>query len=260
MTPDHYFEPGGVPVFKPTFDEFQDFKTFMQSIDEFGLTAGIVKIIPPAEWKDKYGLLDMEKLKKIRIKSSIKQEMSSFGLPAGCYRQVNLESRKIYTAQQWFDMASSPQHKVPMVTDEGRIYNKPLPPKKRIKLGVSGEKKEQKTEALKNENTLTNEITQEIRSSESAGSHEMKEDGTLKDLSLDLEEIKFDLRKTSDCYSDEFCGALERVYWRNLTYGAPYYGADLPGALFNDSLSNSWNLSCLDNLLSKINIDLPGVN
>ncbi len=34
---------------------------------------------------------------------------------------------------------------------------------------------------------------------------------------------------------------LERVYWKNLTYAPPLYGADSPGTLFDDSMT-AWNL------------------
>lgn len=40
----------GIPVFKPTMDEFADFEAYMTKVDVWGRRSGIVKIIPPAEW------------------------------------------------------------------------------------------------------------------------------------------------------------------------------------------------------------------
>ena len=40
----------GIPVFKPTMDEFADFEGYMAKIECWGLKSGIVKVIPPKEW------------------------------------------------------------------------------------------------------------------------------------------------------------------------------------------------------------------
>jgi hypothetical protein len=52
-----YFDPSddplaqrGIPVFKPTMEEFQDFEGYMNSIEAWGMRSGVVKVIPPAEW------------------------------------------------------------------------------------------------------------------------------------------------------------------------------------------------------------------
>lgn len=59
IKPDHYYDwPHGtfnppveaVPVFKPTFEEFQDFSQFVNAILPFGFRSSIVKVIPPPEW------------------------------------------------------------------------------------------------------------------------------------------------------------------------------------------------------------------
>lgn len=40
----------GIPVFKPSMDEFADFEGYMTKIECWGLKSGIVKVIPPKEW------------------------------------------------------------------------------------------------------------------------------------------------------------------------------------------------------------------
>ena len=50
IKPDHYWDGGRVPVFKPTMDQFRSFKNFVEKIDKYGMKSGIVKVIPPPEW------------------------------------------------------------------------------------------------------------------------------------------------------------------------------------------------------------------
>lgn len=50
ITPDHYWDGGKIPVFKPTMDQFRDFQKFIDKIDKYGMKSGIVKVIPPKEW------------------------------------------------------------------------------------------------------------------------------------------------------------------------------------------------------------------
>ena len=40
----------GIPVFKPTMEEFEDFEGYMNKIECWGNRSGIVKVIPPKEW------------------------------------------------------------------------------------------------------------------------------------------------------------------------------------------------------------------
>ncbi len=50
IEPDHYWDGGKIPVFKPTMDQFRSFKKFVEKIDKYGMKSGIVKVIPPPEW------------------------------------------------------------------------------------------------------------------------------------------------------------------------------------------------------------------
>jgi hypothetical protein len=40
----------GIPVFKPTMDEFRNFEDYVSKIECWGSKSGIVKVIPPKEW------------------------------------------------------------------------------------------------------------------------------------------------------------------------------------------------------------------
>ena len=50
IEPDHYWDGGRIPVFKPTMEQFKSFKKFVDKIDKYGMKSGIVKVIPPKEW------------------------------------------------------------------------------------------------------------------------------------------------------------------------------------------------------------------
>src|SRR5204863_6067367 len=60
-------------------------------------------------------------------------------------------------------------------------------------------------------------------------------------------------------YTAERCEELETAYWKSLMYNNPMYGADMPGSLFDDSVT-SWNVAKLPNLLDVLGQKVPGVN
>ena len=55
------------------------------------------------------------------------------------------------------------------------------------------------------------------------------------------------------------CQELETAYWKSLTFNSPMYGADMPGSLFDESVT-SWNVAHLENLLDVLGQKVPGVN
>jgi hypothetical protein len=62
-----------------------------------------------------------------------------------------------------------------------------------------------------------------------------------------------------DEFTVERCKELEDNYWKTINYGAPMYGADMPGSLF-DERTTSWNVAKLPNLLDVLGTKVPGVN
>ncbi|KAI9090070.1 hypothetical protein DFS34DRAFT_654240 [Phlyctochytrium arcticum] len=372
IKPDHYYEPDGVPVFKPTMEEFVDFQAFVHAIEPYGMVAGIVKIVPPKEWLDKLPNVTKQ-LEGVRIKKPIMQDFTGGGLPAGAYRQMNLEQRRTYTVQDWYDVANDSVHRPPQFDDNGKqIFEKPQrsPARKRqrksdplpaeeVRLSTPMESVEESAPAtdlpsdtpsdvqkrddtckMENEDGKENvdvnptAVDQEAPTSPkheppksvtcvktkeeilpgdeksprepaqhdnnsalptpevSNDSGKVKADmgssgpsvdsGTLatsngaepKEPSQKLNPrkrsiaesvpsgITFDLKEVSGGFSDAYCEALERHYWRNLPYVSPMYGADMLGSLFNQILKKKapWNLAHLNNLLRRVNVSLPGVN
>jgi hypothetical protein len=47
----------GIPVFRPTMEEFEDFEAYVTRLEVWGEKSGIVKVIPPKEWSVRFTLL-----------------------------------------------------------------------------------------------------------------------------------------------------------------------------------------------------------
>ncbi|KAI9777481.1 MAG: hypothetical protein M1835_005233 [Candelina submexicana] len=109
IEPDHYYEGGKIPVFKPTMDQFRSFKKFIAKIDKYGMKSGIVKVIPPKEWRDSLPALD-EAVKTIKVKNPITQEFA--GTP-GTYTQANIEKQRSYNLPQWKALTEESNHQPP---------------------------------------------------------------------------------------------------------------------------------------------------
>ncbi|KAK1966532.1 JmjC domain-containing protein [Colletotrichum sublineola] len=114
ILPDHWS--GTVPVFKPTMHQFKDFKLFMTKVDHYGMKSGIVKIIPPLEWKESLPRLD-DLVKQIRVREPIKQDIMGSN---GTYRQVNILHQRSYNLPQWRQLCDQSEHQPPARRGERR--------------------------------------------------------------------------------------------------------------------------------------------
>ncbi|KAK2046648.1 JmjC domain-containing protein [Colletotrichum somersetense] len=141
ILPDHWS--GTVPVFKPTMHQFKDFKLFMTKVDHYGMKSGIVKIIPPSEWKESLPRLD-DLVKQIRVREPIKQDIMGSN---GTYRQVNILHQRSYNLPQWRQLCDQSEHQPPARRGERRAnVEKPKPrsaarPRAEAKSTLSGSKK-----------------------------------------------------------------------------------------------------------------------
>ncbi|KAH9878696.1 hypothetical protein IAQ61_001969 [Plenodomus lingam] len=116
IEPDHYFEGGKIPVFKPTMDQFRNFKRFIDKIDKHGMKSGIVKVIPPKEWRDSLPDLS-EAVKSIKVKNPITQE---FAGQHGIYTQANIEKQRSYNLPEWRAVTDEAHHQPPAKRGERR--------------------------------------------------------------------------------------------------------------------------------------------
>lgn len=117
----------GIPVFKPTMDEFADFELYMSRIECWGTRSGIVKVIPPKEWVDTLPPIK-DQLLDVKIRSPIEQHMLGRG---GLFRQENVEKRKVMSVREWSELCNKDEFRAPGVEDVGlhargaRIDNNP---------------------------------------------------------------------------------------------------------------------------------------
>ncbi|KAI1084542.1 hypothetical protein F5B20DRAFT_522089 [Whalleya microplaca] len=121
VLPDHWS--GTVPVFKPDMHQFKDFRKFMTKVDPYGMKSGIIKIIPPQEWKEQLQPID-DLVKQVRVKEPIKQDIMGSN---GTYRQVNILHQRSYNLPQWRALCDQSEHQPPARRGERRAQAPPKP-------------------------------------------------------------------------------------------------------------------------------------
>ncbi|KAL0077977.1 putative jumonji family transcription factor [Phycomyces blakesleeanus] len=277
-------------------EQFKDFKAFMEAIDSYGKLSGIVKVIPPKEWKD--NLPDISQgLERVRVQNPIIQHIIG---SQGVYTQTNVEKRRPYTLNQWHALCEKTEHRLPDIgADRTSVVPVTQPRKKKIPTQEivnapapfantrSKRKSAVSSRSKKSSNTINSTHTQpthlnspppspktptnsgpttkpSLLSSSISSILKNKRQILAEEISLAESTKPVPLDFDSNCLNPEkydvnYCKELEREYWRNLTFTQPMYGADMVGTLFDTSVS-SWNVNKLDNLLNRLGVTLPGVN
>ena len=117
IEPDHYS--GGIPVFKPSHEEFKDFYKFNKAINEYGMQSGIVKVVPPKQWlKTLTSNYTKQNLEQIKIKNPIIQNINSSG--NGVFSQQNVERSRSYSIFQWKELSEKSNYQPPAPKGEVR--------------------------------------------------------------------------------------------------------------------------------------------
>lgn len=99
----------------------------MKKVDSYGMKSGIIKIIPPQEWKDAQPRLD-ELVKPIKVREPIKQDIMGSN---GTYRQVNILHGRSYNLPQWRQLCEQSEHQPPARRGERRANaDKHKPPRR----------------------------------------------------------------------------------------------------------------------------------
>ena len=248
--PDHYYEAGGVPVFKPTYDQFNDFYSFVKKIDHYGAKSGIVKVIPPKEWLDKAHPLPLDKLRNVCIKNAIKQ---TFMGQQGLYTQINQPlRRKTMGLKEWRDLSYSDDYRTPVISGFESDYVITSTPASSVKAS----RKRKAADGSESGNLAAETATDEAVSNnnDDIGAVDADGESIQPDFSYeDLMPMK-DVTKSAAYYKE-----LDRFYWKNVPFREAAYGADIEGSLFADDLQE-WNVCNLESLLNKIKKKIPGVN
>ncbi|KAF8493735.1 JmjC domain, hydroxylase-domain-containing protein [Russula emetica] len=125
----------GIPVFKPSMEDFEDFEGYINKIECWGMRSGIVKVIPPKQWRDSLPPLNSQ-LANVKLRNPIEQHMLGHG---GLFRQQNVEKRRVFSVREWADLCNKEDRRAPGVDDIGLHYARrnapPPPPKTRAKKG-----------------------------------------------------------------------------------------------------------------------------
>jgi hypothetical protein len=260
------------------------------------MRSGIVKVIPPPEWKATQPRLD-EAIKTVRVKEPIKQDIMG---TSGTYRQANILHQRSYNLPQWRQLCEQSEHQPPAKRGERRANQEKDSRSTRKSTGATtGSKRKAPTRGAKGkakgagvegedgqssaDRLPTPDSTKADDDADSVKQEVDDEDGTPKpkggrqpkaisvssrrknnrrDAAGKIDEeafknFKYELEGAD--YSKERCEELERAYWKTLTYAPPLYGADMPGSLFDDQ-TTTWNLGKLENLLDVLGTKIPGVN
>ncbi|KAL2070708.1 hypothetical protein VTL71DRAFT_13734 [Oculimacula yallundae] len=297
IEPDH-ISPDGVPVFKPTMEEFADFTRYMGAVNPYGMKSGIVKVIPPAEWVAAQPRLD-EAIKTVRVKEPIKQDIMGTG---GTYRQANIVHQRSYNLPQWRQLCEQSEHQPPAKRGERRAAPertaKPTPKAKAAGPSSTGTKKrpgrppknKPRAATVEQDGTSTPDrlptpVSPTMKPEDDNDSVKLEQEdydtpvksrGGRQPKAISVSSRRknnkretgivdeaafkdFKYELEGEDYSQQRCEELERNYWKTLTYAPPLYGADMPGTLF-DERTTSWNLGKLDNILDVLGSKIPGVN
>ncbi|KAG8931016.1 hypothetical protein FRC02_003334 [Tulasnella sp. 418] len=274
----------GIPVFKPTMEEFHDFEKYMERVEIWGRKSGIVKVIPPKEWSDALPPVNHQ-LPSIRLKSPIEQHMIG---QAGLFRQNNIEKRRTLNLREWAELCNKETMRAPPIKD-GSVRTRGiarLPPRPKRK-GKSKAEIEIKDEDPQTDSHLISQEhdtkvhsaaesrAQSIAASDSSShpgatyTNDQKTAPSIKDEKDNEFFANFDPLTSwtpddtrPEDYTPEACHELERLFWRTCGFGVPaLYGADMAGSLFTER-TTEWNVARLPSFLSRLKgiNQLPGVN
>ncbi len=108
-----------VPVFYPTWEEFKDFRKYIEHIETQNVQKiGLVKVVPPREWcARKQGYEDLNDFK---IKTPISQRVEG---KEGVYTQYNIQQRSMHLAE-FKKMATSKKYSTPAHSNDEDLERK----------------------------------------------------------------------------------------------------------------------------------------
>lgn len=109
-----------IQVFRPTYEEFKDFNKYVEYVESQGAhEAGIVKIIPPPEWKPRRNGYNFDKL-RIKVAAPLCQRFTGTD---GIYQQHNT-AKKSTTAKNYEALAESERYRTPIHSDYEELERK----------------------------------------------------------------------------------------------------------------------------------------
>ncbi|TDL21606.1 JmjC-domain-containing protein [Rickenella mellea] len=266
----------GIPVFKPTMEEFQDFEGYMNKVECWGMRSGIVKIVPPKEWTESLPSI-IPQLANVKLKTPIEQHMLG---SAGLFRQQNVEKKRALSVREWAEMCAKEDLRAPGVDEVGlkadgaagstRSGRKRVVKEKKEKVVAKAEEEEEEDEEEDEEEASNappspSPTTPQTKKRRATATHAHRIALLAQRATQDSAFLStFDPQTSwlppntaAADYTPSFCSKLERRYWRNCGIARPaWYGADLAGSLFTPE-TTAWNVASLPSTLSRL---LPASN
>ncbi|KAJ2735144.1 hypothetical protein IW152_001773 [Coemansia sp. BCRC 34962] len=273
---EYYFYPNSsVPVFCPTTAQFSDFEALVTAIEPLSVRAGICKIIPPRQWR-----ADLESRQPDVIDEAefptMKPIVQHFNGSRGIFHQYNVEFHRKLRLAQFFQMSQDAGHRRPEIKpdDDGEKEKEEeaVAPFESDTVGIAvdyGRGQVRLTAAAAGallEGARSD--AQRARFAPAVARYRVQPDPQ-DEAAADHNGVRPGRRFTADDGRALFVGAreyaeneeLERVYWKNLLFQAPMYGADVLGSLFPEAAEfPTWNIRRLPGLLRLIGQRMPGVN
>ncbi|KAG8950587.1 hypothetical protein FRC00_007627 [Tulasnella sp. 408] len=290
------FAARGIPVFKPTYEEFQDFEKYMERVEPWGRKSGIVKIIPPAEWSNALPPVN-PLLPSLKLKNPIEQHMLG---QSGLFRQSNVEKRRTLTLKDWADLCNKPEMRANPIKN-GEVQTRglrgtPRKPARRSRKNKN-EAKEKEEDVVEQATALPDEddesretggpsrkkasdsaVASNYPTPQATPKNDVQEkpeesnqatSAATPEVTVDPFFASFNPKRSwlpedtnPEDYTPDACRELERLYWRTCGLGTPpLYGADMAGSLFTDDTKH-WNVANLPSFLARLckNKAIPGVN
>ncbi|KAJ1927862.1 hypothetical protein IWQ60_002553 [Tieghemiomyces parasiticus] len=266
LEPAYYYPGSAVPVFQPTLLQFRDFSRFIAAAEPFALRAGLCKVIPPTEWKSE---LHDHMVREKRVPSSNNQEIfldndefpimrpivQHFEGSQGIYKQYNVENHRRVNLAQFYRRCVDPRQAPPVpVTTEAhaRLRGGASPPRPADPPSAAGDQP----------NGIHVDLARQVAhvgDPDRSAIHALPASTTTPATAADGTGDELPPDHVAS-YVDHF-DALDRQYWRNLSFAPPMYGADIPGTLFpTPATFPTWNPRNLGSVLNRIDISMPGVN
>ncbi|KAJ2870172.1 hypothetical protein GGH93_005776 [Coemansia aciculifera] len=275
---EYYFYPNSsVPVFCPTATQFSDFEALVTAIEPLSIRAGICKIIPPRQWRQ-----DLESRQSAVFDEAefpiMKPIVQHFNGSRGIFHQYNVEFHRKLRLAQFFQTSQDSSHRAPEIKPQEEETKKAEEEEEVVEPALSetvGIAVDYGTGQVRLTTAAAGALRDGIRSDAQrakfvpAAVRYRAQPDVGDEPAADHNGVRPGRQFTADDGRALFVGAreyaeneeLERIYWKNLLFQPPMYGADVLGSLFpDDSEFPTWNIRRLPGLLRLIGQRMPGVN
>ncbi|KAJ2790803.1 hypothetical protein GGI18_001570 [Coemansia linderi] len=272
---EYYFYPNSsVPVFCPTTAQFADFEALVTAIEPLSVRAGICKIIPPRQWRAELESRQADVIDEAEF-PIMKPIVQHFNGSRGIFHQYNVEFHRKLRLAQFFQMSQDASHRKPEVKPDGEKKKEEEVVVEPFESETVGIAVDYGTGHVRLTTAAAGALLEGVRSeaqrakfAPAVARYQVQPD--LEDeAAADHNGVRPGRQFTADDGRALFVGAreyaeneeLERMYWKNLLFQPPMYGADVLGSLFPEEAEfPTWNIRRLPGLLRLIGQRMPGVN